>query len=226
MNKKVIERHTTEVSKVNRLKVFLVLSLVIFILSGCSGRSAAKPPSSHSQQASQPPKSSESYCDATKVYENPPVLYEEPLSVSAKLKSINSNSIVCYDEKIGLFTIDKSYIKPIPARFLMEHGIEFHALVKRIKNSNAYKILKDPYGVGDISILVNGVFVKELSPDVFVFKTDEGVKLIVSGMKADGMDSTMLAKKIRSRIRCAVTDRVVNGTPVFRYISGKDLSGD
>ncbi len=226
MNKKVIEHHTAGANKANKLKVFLVLSLVIFILSGCSGRSTANPPSSDPQQASQPQKGSESYCDARKVYENPPVLYEEPLSVSAKIKSINSNSLVCYDEKIGLFTIDKTYIKPIPARFLMEHGIEFHALVKRIKNSSAYKILKDPYGVGDISILVSGVFVKELSPDVFVFKTDEGVKLIVSGMKADGMDKKMLAKKIRSRIRCAVTDRIVNGIPVFRYITGKDLSGD
>ncbi len=223
MNKKVIERHTAEASKANELKAFLVLLVTIFILSGCSVRRTVK---NLPQQANQPQKGSESYCDARKVYENPPVLYEEPLSVSAKIKSVNSNSLVCYDEKIGLFTIDKSYIKPIPARFLMEHGIEFHALVKRIKDSNAYKILKDPYGVGDISILVNGVFVKELSPDVFVFKTDEGVKLIVSGMKVDGMDKKVLAKKIRSRIRCAVTDRVVNGTPVFRYITGKDLSGD
>ncbi len=223
MNKKVIERHTAEASKANELKAFLVLLVTIFILSGCSVRRTVK---NLPQQANQPQKGSESYCDARKVYENPPVLYEEPLSVSAKIKSVNSNSLVCYDEKIGLFTIDKSYIKPIPARFLMEHGIEFHALVKRIKDSNAYKILKDPYGVGDISILVNGVFVKELSPDVFVFKTDEGIKLIVSGMKADGMDKKVLAKKIRSRIRCAVTDRVVNGTPVFRYITGKELSGD
>jgi len=211
---------------VNKFKIFLILLVIISILSGCSNLSAAKPHSSPSHRASQPPKGLEDYCDARKVYENPPVLYEEPLSISAKIKRINSDSIVCYDEKIGLFTIDKTYIKPASAKFLMKHGIEFHALAKHIKNSNSYKILKDPYGVGDISIIVNGVFVKELSPDVFVFETDEGVRLIVSGMKVYGMDNKMLTKRMRSRIRCAITDRVVNGTPVFKYITGKDLSGD
>ena len=166
------------------------------------------------------------YCNPKEVHENPPALHKEPVSIPITVKSITSDGYICYNKKKRAFILSKSYLKQDVAQFLLKNNIEFYAVITPVKNSNSYTIANNYSGHRDINIFENGVFVEEITPDLFVFKTDKDVKLLVSGVKKFDISKEHIINKYHLRISCVPTDKVIKGLPVFRYVTGKDLAGD
>ncbi len=161
-------------------------------------------------------------------YENPPMIEKEPLYVYATITKKTANGYVYYDNKNKKsFVLNGIELNPDVADFLMKTHAKFYVSVVPEKSPGIYTVNKDSSGNYDIRITENGIFTKEITPDLFVFKTDNGLKLQISGMKKAGIDETCIKKKCRFRVSCKIGNNDIRkGLPVFECIGVKPLDED
>ncbi len=213
-----------------RLFVLLVIITVLFgLLCYARGKTYLFRVYRHSARSYESQSNASPHTGEERItYENPPEIEKEPLYIYATIKRKTAGGYLCYDSaNKNTFLLKGLTLKPDIETYSIKNGIKFYVSVAPEKPGSVYEIKKNASGNYDLSITENGIFVKEITPDLFVFETDGGIRLQISGMKKSGIDKTCIRNRCRFRISCGIgNSECINGVPVFKYFGVKPLDGD